>query len=315
MSTILPSVQSQTYYEMDSSYDSYQPSPKYTNNNSYESQYGMESYEKPSYGKDNYEPREYPSYKEEYPKYVKENDGYKSKKDTNNSVSINKLNCINNNVNINGNNTRDINVGNSGSSATTNGGNGEGYLGVGSLGGNYGEGYGKQNKGFDCIINNNNNNINLISGNNQTEQLTCEECFTENLSVEQLNNLTELLSTSPTLGNLEGLCEQLSNATLTNQQKILGLIFIFSEAGITDETAFLRILECLEELGLITVPPNVGLPPDINTGISAFDINTTGSLVASSFSSPPTIAQGTEEDLSALEKIEKLKQQWIELLP
>jgi hypothetical protein len=63
------------------------------------------------------------------------------------------------------------------------------------------------------------------------------------------------------------------------------------------------------------VPPNVGLPPDINTGISAFDINTTGSLVASSFSSPPTIAQGTEEDLSALEKIEKLKQQWIELLP
>ena len=31
---------------------------------------------------------------------------------------------------------------------------------------------------------------------------------------------------------------------------------------------------------------------------------------------PPTIAQGTsEEDSSALEKITKLKQQWLELLP
>jgi hypothetical protein len=51
-----------------------------------------------------------------------------------------------------------------------------------------------------------------------------------------------------------------------------------------------------------------------NTGTSAFDINTAGGL-SSSFSSPPTIAQGTEEDLSALEKIEKLKQQWLDLLP
>jgi hypothetical protein len=31
--------------------------------------------------------------------------------------------------------------------------------------------------------------------------------------------------------------------------------------------------------------------------------------------SAPTIAQGTEEDLSALEKTTKLKQQWLDLLP
>ena len=46
--------------------------------------------------------------------------------------------------------------------------------------------------------------------------------------------------------------------------------------------------------------------------VSVKSIKNTGGL-ASSFS-PPTIAKGTE-DLSALEKIEKLKKQWLELLP
>ena len=80
------------------------------------------------------------------------------------SISINKLNCITNNVNINGNNTGDINIGNSGRS-TTSPGTDEGYVGVGSLGGNYGEGYNKQkDQGFDCIINNNNTNTNIVLG-------------------------------------------------------------------------------------------------------------------------------------------------------
>jgi hypothetical protein len=45
--------------------------------------------------------------------------------------------------------------------------------------------------------------------------------------------------------------------------------------------------------------------------VSVKSIKNTG--LAASFS-PPTIAQGTE-DLTALEKIEKLKKQWLELLP
>jgi hypothetical protein len=54
---------------------------------------------------------------------------------------------------------------------------------------------------------------------------------------------------------------------------------------------------------------------NINSDTSlSIDINTSGSQAAS-FSSPPTIAQGTEQDLSALEKVEKLKKQWLELLP
>ena len=58
---------------------------------------------------------------------------------------------------------------------------------------------------------------------------------------------------------------------------------------------------------------SLGSSTNINTDTSAFDINTAGGL-ASSFSSPPRITQGTE-DLSALEKTTKLKQQWLELLP
>ena len=124
----------------------------------------MDNYKK-SYRNDVYEQQEYPSYQQDYyepkyPSYGKDSNNYKSKKD---SVNINKLNCINNNVNINGNNTGDINVGNSSSSATTNGGNGEGYIGLGSLGGNYGEGYSKQNKDLAWIINNNNTNTNVVS--------------------------------------------------------------------------------------------------------------------------------------------------------
>src|SRR5918994_4918001 len=87
-----------------------------------------------------YEPREYPSYQPDYKTEYPSDNNYKSEKDSSSSVSINKLKCINNNVNINGNNTGDINVGNSGSSASSPGTD-EGYLGVGSSGGNYGEGY------------------------------------------------------------------------------------------------------------------------------------------------------------------------------
>ena len=63
-------------------------------------------------------------------------------------------------------------------------------------------------------------------------------------------------------------------------------------------------------------PQSAGLATsDINTDTSAFDINTAGNI-APSFSSQPTISQETEEDSSsALAKIEKLKQQWLDLLP
>jgi hypothetical protein len=207
-----------------------------------------------------YGPPEYPSYQPDYkpiyPSYEKDNRD--KSKDSSKSVSINKIKCINNNININGVNSGDINIGNKGGVAAAEGYSGSGANSYGGEG--YYDGHSKKDKGFECIINNNNTNINLVGGGNQTEQLTCEECFTENLSVEQLNNLTDVLSRAP-YQNLEGLCEVLSNTTIgTNQERLVILVFIFNAAGITDEDTILRVLKCLDELGLIIVPPDFELP-------------------------------------------------------
>ncbi|HEX7257982.1 MAG TPA: hypothetical protein VF242_07965 [Nitrososphaeraceae archaeon] len=75
-----------------------------------------------------------------------------------------------------------------------------------------------------------------------------------------MENLTDALSSRPDVADLEGLCEALSNPTLTNQEKLNGLAILFSIAGITDEDAFLSVLQCLDELGLIIVPPDFELP-------------------------------------------------------
>jgi hypothetical protein len=75
-----------------------------------------------------------------------------------------------------------------------------------------------------------------------------------------LENLTDVLSSSTDVADLKGLCEALSIATLTNQEKLNGLAIIFSIAGITDEDAFLSVLQCLDKSGLIIVPPAFELP-------------------------------------------------------
>jgi hypothetical protein len=132
---------------------------------------GMDSYGSSNYGNDNsygqsqYQPSYKPDYKPQYPSYGKDDNRDKSKDIKN--IDINKLKCINNNININGNNTGNINIGNKGAANAE-----EGYVGAYSSGS--GSGYGgsggydgyKKDKGFDCIINNNNTNIN--GGGNQT---------------------------------------------------------------------------------------------------------------------------------------------------
>jgi hypothetical protein len=160
--------QSEPYYR-DNSYGSEQEyPPEYADSNSYNSyepEYRMDNYKK-LYSNDNYEQPEYPSYqpdyKSKYPSYGK--DDRDKSKDSSNSVSLNKIKCINNNVNINGNNAGNVSLGNKGVTAAA-----EGYSGAYSSGENgygsegyYNDGYNnkKQDKGFECIINNNNNNTN-----------------------------------------------------------------------------------------------------------------------------------------------------------
>ena len=162
--------QGDPYYEMDS----------YNDEKSYEidsygySDYGMDNndrktYDKRSYGNDNGYESQYQSYKPDYkpkhPSYNDKDDRDKSKDNIKKSININKLNCINTNLNINGNNSGNISIGNKGAAE-------EGYLGAYSaVYGSGGYDNNKKDKGFECIINNNNNNTNVISndGGNATE--------------------------------------------------------------------------------------------------------------------------------------------------
>jgi hypothetical protein len=191
----------------------------------------------------------YGGYDSEDKSYVNDHKHKSKDKDSSSSISLNKLNCINNNVNINGNNTGDINVGNSGRSASTSPGTDEGYLGVGSLGGNYGEGYNKQkDQGFNCIINNNNTNTNIVLGGggnvtdgngNVPEPQTCEECFRAFLTEEEIDAF---------LGSetLEGYCDAVESGNINEAQIMVDLA---GDASMDDINA---IIECLENLGILT---------------------------------------------------------------
>jgi hypothetical protein len=254
----------QEYGGMDNRYNSYEQEPEYPpqyaekDNNSYEpSPYEMETYQTPpsSYGNDNYEQPEYTSYK---PDYKPEYQSYgKDKLKDSNSVSINKLNCINNNVNINGNNTGDINVGNSGKSATGPGTD-EGYVGVGSYDGNgeegYDNGYNKQkDKGFTCVINNTNINNNFGAGNGTIPiPLTCEECFEEVLDAAQIQGFLDRLTSDPN-ANLETACNLLLSGENFTEDYIRFVLAMTLNTGIQDERIN-AIIECLLEVGVEFAP-------------------------------------------------------------
>jgi hypothetical protein len=105
---------------------------------------------------------------------------------------------------------------------------------------------------------------------------------------------------------IEQLCPLLKGHTDVLIDSIISTIVLIQTGSTTAFQAEIdALIECLIEAGVIV---------DTTPGLTASNINTSGGLTHT-FSSPPTIAQGTEEDLSALEKITKLKQQWLELLP
>ena len=177
--------------------------------------------------------------------------------DRNKQVSVSSLKCNNINVNVNG---LELNVlpqflSGVGLTAKT----ADEISDASSFSGNS-DGSEFNDFRFICI----NNNNNTVIGAEEEPIDPCVECFTENLSPGQLNNLTNVLSNND-LRDLGGLCEALSDPTISNQEKITLLSDIFIDAGITIETdidAVLRVLNCLDELGLI-IPPPIGLPNSI----------------------------------------------------
>ena len=146
-------------------------------------EYGMDSYDKKSYGNDDY--------KSQYSTYGKDRDSDKSK----DSVSIKKVKCNNINLNLNG-----ITIGAGGN--TTNGGSDgsdgtdDASIGAASLSGNgdsTGYGNGERNHkfvdkkdGFVFVCINNNNNV--AGGGNATDGNAtdaCEDCFAQNLNATE----------------------------------------------------------------------------------------------------------------------------------
>jgi hypothetical protein len=249
-------------------------------------------------------------------------------------VSVSSLKCNNINVNVNG---LELDILPPALSTLLTGEADDDLYSYGSGERNYGSESSGSETDFRFICINNNNNNTVI----EEEQIpptpptpptpqTCEECFTTNLNAIEISRL---LSATVSFNTLKQLCDFIDE----NFQDAIQRQFISSyllnaalSAGIpTDKIN--DILDCLEEIYGVIFPRTIdrdslllrltnsnslgsSIAPNINTYTSAFDINTGG--MTPSFS-PPTIAQGVENSagLTALEKITKLKQQWIELLP
>ena len=214
---IIGAAQAQPYYNVDG-----------MDNNNYKKSYGYDTYYKPqysSYGKDD-----------------------KDKSKDSKSVDINKLNCINTNLNINGENAGDINLGNKDQVASA----AEGYLGVYSSNGGYdgGKGYynngydNKKDKGSDCITNNNNNNTNVISGDVGNVTDPCVECFRAFLTEDQISFISSPTNAGVTL---EELCVNLTGSASVPEMSIRSLL---ASAGVSPENAN-ALIACLENLGVV----------------------------------------------------------------
>ncbi|HET8857143.1 MAG TPA: hypothetical protein VFM28_06420, partial [Nitrososphaeraceae archaeon] len=207
------------------------------------------------------------------------------------SVDINKIKCINTNLNINGNNTGDINLGNKGqvaaegySGAYSSGGGG--YGGAGYYDGNY-----KKDKDITCIINNNNNNTNIVAGvgggnltdggdGNVTDP--CEECFLDALGSTNLTKFETYLANLPpmaTYHNLEEYCSFIQSQIAIGQTPATLAAIINANLGgagiILEPDEITSLVNCLIEALSGGTDNNGSLAPfDINTHINTDTTNT-----------------------------------------
>jgi hypothetical protein len=256
-------------------------------------------------------------------------------------VNVSSLKCNNINVNVNG---LELDILPPALSTLLTGGEADdNAYSYGCGNGNYGSESSDSENDFRFICINNNNNT-VIEAEEPVpptpttpptppEPQTCEECFTTNLNAIEISRL---LSATVSFNTLKQLCDFIdANFPDAAQRQFISsyLLNAALSAGLSTDKIN-DILDCLEEIYDVVFPRTIdrdslllrltnsnsldsSIASNLNTDTSAPNINTAGGLV-SSFSSSPTIAQGTEEDLSELtatEKITKLKQQWIDLLP
>ncbi len=337
IATILPSfmtigaVQAEPHYRMDD---------KYTD---YKQDYGMDSYDKKLYG-DSYGQDYKSDYKKDY-SYGNDRDYDKSKKDRK-STSIKKLDCNNINVNVNG---LELDVfppflGEDLAAEAQ-----EGTTGPSSLGGNRADG-GSEINDFRFICINNNNNNNIVSGEGepipprQTGNLNVDKlvlCEDERngdstLSVQQAavldcNRILEIITEDQFNIQVTGNDPQPSSFAGSDPGTIVRLgagnyqVTETPDASVATEVADLQT-DVTEIIG--PIPSLFGDCTQIGDSFSA-----TGTIAAGESGichirnefvlqdreqqDSPIITQEIQDstELTALEKITKLKQQWMELTP
>ena len=199
--------------------------------------------DKKSYGKDNYE--------SQYSSYEKDNNNYKSKKDSSSSsVSIKKVKCNNINVNLNG---LDVNIGASNGNSSiaeaqaSEEDEGETITSSFENDERNNNGYNQNDKDFKFVCINNNNNT-VVSVNETTpepEPLTCEECFEEFLSPDEITTFEELFG-SP----LDRFCILFTNPE--NELVILEDDFRMALPGVDTEDID-NLIDCLENEGVVFI--------------------------------------------------------------
>jgi hypothetical protein len=246
---------------MDNDRKSFDKKP-YGDDNGYGSDYRMDndrkSFDKKPYGDDNgYESQYQQSYKPDY-KPVKD-DRDKSK---DNKVDIKKIKCNNINININSGNAT---TGNGDNNNTTNG-NGDN--------GNKTDGFKKINRdGFTFICINNNNNIAGGGGAGDGDgdgngpfppPSECTDCFLPTneggpVPPGLLTMLNAYLATTPVVvgdapaqivGNVAGLCALIDAEGGISEAQIRAILNAALPGG-SAPPVIDRIVECLEDLGLI----------------------------------------------------------------
>jgi hypothetical protein len=177
--------------------------------------------------------------------YDSDNNNYYKSKDSSSSSSVfvKKIKCNNINVNLNG---VDVDLGLSPGNGPVNGPIAEAQaLDDESSNSFVSNGEIRQSdSGTDSRIVCINNNNNVVVGEELPEPETCEDCFTENLTPDEIEILLEILQ--PQVSSLEQIC----NILLTGgaEEQIFRILITQTGASPDDVDA---LIECLEDVGVI----------------------------------------------------------------
>jgi hypothetical protein len=188
--------------------------------------------------------------------YQHENDHYKVYTDSKSSdVNLQNIKCVSSNVNVNGVDITKISQDGSATTAEPN------EVGEDPDGGNtqngerIGDRINFEKNLINICLNSNQNEQVKINADEENEEQRCKYYFSI-LSYEQIQGVKAALSdqSERKVTIIEEFCEQLSNNTIPNEDKLSGFETILTLADIPLDTQQ-TILKCLEGLGIIEIPP------------------------------------------------------------